>query len=405
MSEHFVIVGGGQAATQAAGSARQSGYDGRITLISDEPNLPYQRPPLSKAFLAGLMEADRLLLKPEQFYETREIDLHLGTRVTEIRIGESRVGLDDGSELAYSELLIATGSEPRRLEIPGHELEGICYLRSIADVEAIRNELEENARLLIIGAGYIGLEVAAVATQKKLSVTVLEAGSHAMSRTVCPDVANFFADYHRAAGVDIRFDTSVTAFIGDSRVVGVETAAGDRLSCDFVIVAIGILPRVALADAAGLTIDNGIAVDPCGRTSVANVLAAGDCTSHPHPWVGERVRLESVQNAIEQGKAVAASLRGQDSPFDAIPWFWSDQYDLKLQIAGLSTGYDETVTRGSMDDGSFSVFYLASGRVIACDSVNDPRSFIAAKQALVGKPEWAPDAIADPDCDLTELGN
>lgn len=403
MSEHFVIVGGGQAATQAAGSARQLGYEGRITLFSDEARLPYQRPPLSKAFLAGLMDADRLLLKPEQFYETRDIDLRLGTRVTDIRTGESRIGLDDGSELTYSKLLIATGSEPRRLEIPGHKLGGIYYLRSIADVEAIRDEFEEGTRLLIIGAGYIGLEVAAVANRNKLSVTVLEAQSHAMSRSVCPDVANFFADYHRGAGVDIRFDTAVSAFRGDSRVTGVETTSGDRLDCDFVIVAIGIVPRVALADAAGLAIDNGVAVDPFGRTSVANVLAAGDCTSHPHPWVGQRIRLESVQNAIEQGKAVAASICGQNSAFDAVPWFWSDQYDLKLQIAGLSAGYDETVTRGSMDDGSFSVFYLASGHVIACDSVNDPRSFIAAKQALAGKPAWARDAIADPDCDLTGL--
>lgn len=403
MREHLVIAGGGQAATQAAQSVRQSGYDGLVTLIADEVHLPYQRPPLSKSFLAGDMEHDRLLLKPEQFYSTREIELRLGTRVDSFDPARARVSLSNGEEVPYSQLLLATGGEPLDLKIPGANLEGVNYLRSIDDVESIKQQFVEGHRLLVIGAGYIGLEVAAVAIRAGLSVTVLEAQSHAMSRSVCPEVAGFFADYHRQAGVDLKFESGVIELYGDSKVRGAETADGDRFECDLAIVAIGIKPRIALAESAGLQVDNGIAVDAFGRTSAPSVFAAGDCTSHPHPWVGQRIRLESVQNAIEQGKAAAASICGEDRGFDAIPWFWSDQYDLKLQIAGLSLGYDTTVIRGSMDNLSFSVFYLAGGHVIAVDSVNDPRNFIAAKRLLADKPQWPISAIADLDCDLNEL--
>jgi 3-phenylpropionate/trans-cinnamate dioxygenase ferredoxin reductase subunit len=289
------------------------------------------------------------------------------------------------------------------MQLPGANLEGVHYLRSIDDVESIQRDFREGQRLVIVGAGYIGLEVAAVAVRSGLTVTVLEAASHAMSRSVCPQVADFFANYHRQAGVDLRFNARLAELTGDARVRTAITAAGERFECDLVITAIGIKPRVELAESAGLDIDNGIAVDSTGRTSAPSIFAAGDCASHPHPWVGQRVRLESVQNAIEQGKAAAASICGQENAFDAVPWFWSDQYDLKLQIAGLSLGYDTTVTRGEMTDGTFSVYYLAAGRVIAVDSVNDPRSFITAKQRLAEKPRWPAEAIADPDCDLSEL--
>ena len=403
MREHLVIAGGGQAATQAAQSLRQSGYDGRISLVADEIHLPYQRPPLSKSFLAGDLERDRLLLRPEQFYGTREIELRLGTRVDSFDSARARVSLSNGEEIPYSQLLLATGGEPLRLNVPGADLEAVNYLRSIDDVESIKQQFVEGQRLLVVGAGYIGLEVAAVAIRAGLSATVLEAQSHAMSRSVCPEVAAFFADYHRQAGVNLRFEAGVTKFYGDSKVRGAQTSQGDRFECDLVIVAIGIKPRVALAESAGLEIDNGIAVDAHGRTSAPSVFAAGDCTSHPHPWVGQRIRLESVQNAIEQGKAAAATICGEDRAFDAIPWFWSDQYDLKLQIAGLSLGYDTTVIRGRTDDASFSVYYLAGGHVIAVDSVNDSRNFITARKRLAEKPQWPVSAIADLDCDLSEL--
>jgi len=398
-----VIVGGGQAATQAAQSARQSGFDGQITLVAEEVYLPYQRPPLSKGFLACDLERDRLLLKPDQFYRTREIELRLGTRVDHIDPAKAQVTLSGGEQIPYSKLLLATGGKPIKLKVPGANLQGVNYLRSIDDVESIKQQFVEGQRLLIVGAGYIGLEVAAVAIQAGLSVTLLEAQSHALSRSVCPEVAGFFADYHRQAGVDLRFEAAVTEFYGDTRVRGAETAAGSRFECDLVIAAIGIRPRVALAESAGLTIDNGIAVDAYGRTSAPSVFAAGDCTSHPHPWVGQRIRLESVQNAIEQGKSAAAAICGSDRAFDAIPWFWSDQYDLKLQIAGLSLGYDTTVIRGRMEDLSFSVYYLADGRVIAVDSINDPRHFIAARKQLAEKPRWPVSTIADLNYDLSEL--
>jgi 3-phenylpropionate/trans-cinnamate dioxygenase ferredoxin reductase subunit len=403
MREHLVIAGGGQAATQTTQSARQAGFEGRITLVGAETHLPYQRPPLSKGFLAGKIARDRLHLKPEQFYSARDIDLRLDTLVASFDPSRRRARLGSDEVLDYSHLLLATGSEPRRLGLPGAELAGIHYLRSIDDVEAIRKEFSAGMRLLVVGAGYIGLEVAAVAVDAGLAVTVLEAQSHAMSRSVCGEVAEFFAGRHRRAGVDLRLETGLAAFFGDSRVREAETGNGVRLACDLVIVAIGIVPRIELAAAAGLTTDNGIAVDAHCRTSAPSVLAAGDCASYPHAWVGRRIRLESVQNAIEQGKVAAATLCGKAQPFEEVPWFWSDQYELKLQIAGISDGYDRTVTRGSADDGSFSVFYLRDGRVIAVDSINDPRSYIAARARLKQKPRWPAEAIADTDRDLGEL--
>jgi 3-phenylpropionate/trans-cinnamate dioxygenase ferredoxin reductase subunit len=403
MHEHLLIAGGGQAATQAAHSARQTGFEGRISLVSAERYLPYQRPPLSKKFLAGEIDRDRLHLKPEQFFHTREIDLLLGTPVASIDPQRKRCALGNGETLDYSHLLLATGSEPRRLSLPGADLAGIHYLRTIDDSEAIKLEFHEGKRLLIVGAGYIGLEVAAVAARAGLAVTVLEAKPNAMSRSVCTEVAEFFADYHRSQGVDFRFETGLAAFAGDSRVREAKTQAGERIPCDLVIAAVGIEPRVELAAAAGIAVDNGIAVDAGCRTSAPSVLAAGDCTSFVHSWAGRRVRLESVQNAIEQGKVAAATICGREASFDEIPWFWSDQYDLKLQIAGLSTGYDATVVRGKISDASFSVFYLEGGRVIAVDSVNDPRSYIAARTHLKKKPRWPAAAIADTDCNLQEL--
>jgi 3-phenylpropionate/trans-cinnamate dioxygenase ferredoxin reductase subunit len=403
MPEHLIIAGGGQAATQAAQSARQAGFGGNISLLSEETSLPYQRPPLSKKFLAGEIDAERLLLKPAEFYRKRDIDLLLDTRVDAVDASAREVSLSDGRELAFSHLLLATGAEPRRLELPGTELGGVHYLRSIDDVTAIRREFAPGKRLVIVGAGYIGLEVAAVAIESGLSVTVLEADARVMSRAVCPEVSRFYADYHRQRGVDLRLRASLKAFHGDTSVREAELSQDERLACDLVVIGIGIRPRTRLAEQAGLRIDDGISVDACCRTEAPGVFAAGDCASIPHPWIGRRIRLESVHNAIEQGKAAGASIAGVDAAFDSIPWFWSDQYDLKLQIAGLSSGYDTTVVRGDIDGGSFSVFYLAGGRVIAVDAINDARMFIMAKQRLGEKPRWPVEAIADTDCDLSRM--
>jgi 3-phenylpropionate/trans-cinnamate dioxygenase ferredoxin reductase subunit len=403
MRNHLVIAGGGQAAVQAAQSARQDGFDGPISLLSNEPWLPYQRPPLSKKFLAGELEAERLHLKPHEFYSTREIDVRLETSVSAIDPARHRIELADGESIDYSHLLLATGSAPRALELPGSGLAGIRALRTLADVEAIRSGFLPGRKLLIVGAGYIGLEVAAVARARGLEVTVIEAADRVMARSVCPAVSNFYADYHRQHGVELRLGTQLTGFTGEASVRAATTATGETIDSDLVVVGIGIVPCVALAKRAGLAIDNGIAVDACARTTAPGIFAAGDCTSHPHPWVGHRVRLESVHNAIEQGKAAAAAICGREDPFSAVPWFWSDQYDLKLQIAGLSTGYDETVMRGDPDTGSFSVYYLRAGRVIAVDAINDPRGFMTARKRLVDKPKWPVAAIADLDCDLNEL--
>ena len=403
MQEHLVIAGGGQAAAQAAQSARQAGFAGRISLFAEEASLPYQRPPLSKKFLAGEMEPSRLLLKPGEFYSKREIDVVTGTEVSGFDPAKRKVTLGNGDEIAYSHLVLATGSEPLRLAVPGVGLEGVHYLRRIGDVEAIRQEFAAGSRLVIVGAGYIGLEVAAVASRAGLDVTVLETADRVMARTACPEVSAFYAAAHRAAGVDLRLGSKLAAFHGDGRVRAVETSAGERFDCDLAIIGIGIRPRVELAERAGLELADGIAVDACGRTGAPGVFAAGDCSSHLHPWVGRRVRLESVQNALEQGKAAGLTIAGQEQAFDAVPWFWSDQYELKLQIAGLSEGYDETVVRGSIEQGSFSVYYLAAGRVIAVDAVNDPRGFITARQRLPGKPRWPAAAIADPDTELAPL--
>jgi 3-phenylpropionate/trans-cinnamate dioxygenase ferredoxin reductase subunit len=257
--------------------------------------------------------------------------------------------------------------------------------------------------MLIVGAGYIGLEVAAVAVKAGLDVTVLEMANHVMARSVSTLISDFYADYHRQAGVKLELESTLLALHGSDRVTSAETAAGEHIDCDLVIAGIGVTPRTELAEQAGLAIDNGITVDAGCRTSAPGIHAAGDCASYPHPWLGRPVRLESVQAAIEQGKVAAATLCGQDQPFSAVPWFWSDQYDLKLQLAGLAGEHDETVLRGNRDDGQFSVFYLKEGRTIAVAAVNDPRSFILARNRLAEKPAWPRDAIADPDAELAKL--
>jgi 3-phenylpropionate/trans-cinnamate dioxygenase ferredoxin reductase subunit len=403
MSEHLVVVGGGQAAAQAIHTARQSGFDGRITLVGDEPWLPYQRPPLSKKYLAGELARERLHIKSDSFYESREVDLMLGNRAESLDAGQRQLTLSDGSRLAYSKLLLATGSRVRRLELPGSDLEGVHYLRTIADVDAIVAEFAAGRRLVIIGAGYIGLEVAAVATEAGLAVTVLEAGERVMARAVCPLLSDYYADYHASRGVEIVCRAAVSGFVGRNRVDAVTTANGQRYEADLVIVGIGIVPNVELAAAAGLACDNGIRVDPETRTADPAIFAAGDCTSHAHPFVGRPVRLESVHNAIEQGKSAALACVGEPRAFSEVPWFWSDQYDLKLQIAGLSLDYDATAVRGQMDSGEFAVYYLRQGRVIAVDAVNRPKDFIAARRYLAEKPRFDVAAIEDDSTDLAEL--
>ena len=402
-SQHIVIVGGGQAAAQAIITLRQKKFDGRITLVGEEDLPPYQRPPLSKKYLAGELGRERLLLRPPAFYEKNGVDLRLGVRAEELEPGSRRVRLDDGRSLDYDGLLLATGSRVRRLEIPGSGLAGVHYVRNVADVDAIAEHLKPGKRLVVVGAGYIGLEVSAVAASSGLEVTVLEAVNRVMARVTCPAVSQFYRDYHTRAGVDIRCGTTISGFVGNGRVEAVAAADGERTPCDLAIVGIGIGPVVELASSAGLTCENGIRVDGFSRTDDEAIVAAGDCTNHPSRLYDRRIRLESVQNAIDQAKVAAASLLGENQPYDTVPWFWSDQYDLKLQIAGLSQGYEEVVLRGDPDSKGFAAFYLGNGSLLAVDAVNSPKDFMLGKRLIMQRATPAPELLADPTTDLTDL--
>jgi len=403
MNDHLVIVGGGQAAAQAVQSLRQQSFAGAITLLSDEPYAPYQRPPLSKKYFAGELARERLLLRPAAFYAEKGVALELGARVEEIEPAARRVRLRDGRTLAYDRLLLATGSRARALPVPGVELPGVHYFRTITDVDSILASLAPGARALLVGAGYIGLEVAASARQRGFDVTVLEAADRVMSRTVSAEVSAFYEACHRTAGVVIHCNAGVKAFHGGARVAAIETTDGRQFACDVAIIGIGIEPNVELAASAGLACSNGIVVDELARTADPNIVAAGDCTNHPHPLLERRVRLESVPNAIHQAKVAAATLVGTPSPYSEVPWFWSDQYDLKLQIAGLSTGYDEVVLRGDPAARSFAAFYLRAGQLLAVDAVNSPKEFIAGKKLVANRARIAPDVLRDAKIDLTPL--
>jgi 3-phenylpropionate/trans-cinnamate dioxygenase ferredoxin reductase subunit len=404
MPEHLVIVGAGQAAAQTIQNLRQQNYAGSITLIGDEPYPPYQRPPLSKKYFAGEVARERLLLRPQSFYADKGVALELGRRVEEIDRGARALRLDDGRTLRYGRLLLATGSRARKLEAPGAALAGVHHVRTIADIDSINADLEPGALVVVIGGGYIGLEIAAVAIQRGFKVTVLEAADRVLGRVVCRPVSDFYAGLHRAAGVEIHCSANVRALHGRTRVESVETADGRRFECDVVIVGIGIVPNVELAAAAGLECANGIRVDEHARTADPDVLAAGDCTSHPLPLYGRIVRLESVPNAVHQAKVAAATLLGSPSAYSEIPWFWSDQYDVKLQIVGLSHGYDDVVLRGDPAKRSFSAYYLAGRRLIAVDAINSAREFAHAKQLIGAAFMIDADVLRDPRTDPLTLG-
>jgi 3-phenylpropionate/trans-cinnamate dioxygenase ferredoxin reductase subunit len=403
MGERLVIVGGGQAAAQAVQSLRQLGFAGSIALFCDEPYPPYQRPPLSKKYLAGELPRERLLLRPAAFYAEKGVTLELGARVEEIEPAARRVRLADGRTLSYDRLMLATGSRARALDVPGALLPGVHPLRTIADVDAIMASLVPGARVVLVGAGYIGLEVAAVARRRGFDVTVLEAANRVMSRTVSPELSSFYEQCHLAAGVAIHCNASVKALRGAERVTAVETTDGRTFACDVAIVGIGIVPNVELAAAAGLECANGIVVDEFARTADPQIVAAGDCTNHPHPLLARRVRLESVPNAVHQAKVAAQTLVGAPAAYSEVPWFWSDQYDLKLQIAGLSAGYEEVVLRGDPATRSFALFYLRGGEIIAVDAVNSPREFIAGKKLVANRTRVAADVLRDAAVDLAPL--
>ena len=404
MADDILIIGAGQAAAQAAQSLRAEGFEGPIRLFGDEPYAPYQRPPLSKKFLAGEIGYDRVELKGEDFYAQANVETHWGTRVTEIDRKNKRILTGDGREYAYGKLIIATGSRVRELNVPGFELEGVHYLRNIDDVKSIQSHFREGAKMVVVGGGYIGLEVAAVAAKRGIDVTVLETADRVMARVVDPIVSHFYERVHREEGVKIETGVTVAGFEGTDKITAVSSGEGKSYPCDFVVVGIGIIPNTELAAEAGLKVENGIVVDELCRTSDPDICAAGDCTSHPNAVYGHRLRLESVHNAIEQGKTAAATLAGKEKPYNQVPWFWSDQYDLKLQIVGLSQGYTQAVVRGDPASGrSFAVFYLKDGVLVAVDAVNRAPEFMMSKILTQKKAVLDPARIADESINMKEI--
>jgi 3-phenylpropionate/trans-cinnamate dioxygenase ferredoxin reductase subunit len=412
LRQSVVIVGGGQAAAQASEVLRKRGHTGTITLVGEETLLPYQRPPLSKKYLAGTFERDRLLFRHAAHYAEHAIDLRLGFAAVRIDRKRQRVEIADGSSVAYDALLIATGGRPRLLPLPGAELAGVHYLRSVADVDRLRAEMSSGRRGVIIGGGYIGLEVAATCREVGVEVTVLEAADRLMARVAAPIVSRFYADEHAKHGVDVRCGVRLhsligadaepgtraehAAAVGKQRVAAVRLADGTDLPADFVLVAIGVEPVAALACEAGVTCDNGIVVDEHCRTSDPRIWAAGDVTRHPNPHYGARVRLESVDNAFEQGASAALNMLGLTTVHDKVPWFWSDQYDLKLVIVGLNAGYDDVVVRGDPGSRAFSVCYLREGELIAVETVNHTKDQMAARKLIPARARPDRAKLADP---------
>ena len=394
-----VIVGGGHAGGQAAASLRQEGYEGEVVVVADEPHIPYQRPPLSKQYLAGEYGLERVYLRPEKFYADRGIAVRKGIRAVRINPDAQTLACGNGETLAYDKLLLATGSRPRKLVTAGDDLAGVHYLRTIADVDAIRRDLKPGRRIAIVGGGYIGLEVAAVAVEMGLAVTVLEMEDRILGRVTTPEMSAFYHDLHTGKGVVIRTGLRAESFAGaDGRLEQVVCGGGEVVDADLAVVGIGIVPNVELAADAGLECDNGIIVDETTRTMDPNIHAVGDCTNHPNPVLGRRLRLESVPNAMEQSRVAAANLAGGDKVYATVPWFWSDQYDLKLQMVGFSTDADGQVTRGDPTTSQFATFHLSGDTVIAADAVNSAREFMAARQ-LVGK-KVDVTSLGDPAVDL-----
>lgn len=397
-----IIIGAGQAGASAAAKLRNLGYDDDITLIGAESAPPYQRPPLSKKYMLGEMDLERLYLRPIDYYESNNITLRLGTKVDAIDTATKSITIQDET-LSYDNLILTTGSWPRRLPAKiGGDLRGVYYMRDLADADAMADEFQEGRRALIIGGGYIGLEAAAVAAKKGVKVTLVEMADRILQRVAAPQTSDFFRAAHAAQGVDIREGVGLDHLIDhNGRVGAAKLSDGSEIEIDFAIVGVGIIPASELAEAAGITLDNGIMVDEFGRTSAPNVYAAGDCASLP--FRGDRIRLESVQNAIDQAENVAANIMGQNIPYAPMPWFWSDQYDIKLQIAGLNRGYDAVYARREPESDAPSYWYYRGETLLAVDAINDSRAYMVGKRLIEMGASPAPKEVMDPNTNLKEL--
>lgn len=380
-NQKIIIIGGGQAACQTAASLKNLGHTGEISIFCSENYLPYQRPPLSKKFLLGELEKERLFFKPEKFYHENNIKLNLNTYVEQIDKKNKQIIFKENKKEYYDDLVIATGTSPRKIQSDVENPKNIYYLRSIDDVLKIKNKVNNSKKVVIIGGGYIGLEVAAIINKLGLDVTIIEMADRILERVTSQKISNFYTKVHNEVGVEILTNTSVQSLISSKKGVEILTSNG-TIEADFIVVGIGVIPCDKLALDAGLDVDNGIVVDEFCSTSDKNIFSAGDCTFHPNAFYQKNIRLESVHNAIEQGKTVASSILGQKKAYDQIPWFWSDQYDLKLQIAGLFGDYNDLIVRGDINKRSFAIFYMNNENMIASDCINRPAEHMMSRKII-----------------------
>lgn len=381
--QNVVIVGASHAAAEAISTLRKSGWKGSISLVGDEKELPYQRPPLSKGYYKGELAIEKLAIKNRDFYTTADVDLYLGKRAISIDRDQKRIVLDSDEELAYSHLIIATGTRARYLPVEGGDLPAIKYLRTVTDVDNIKKALLPKQNLLIVGAGYIGLEVAASAVKQGINVTVLEAMDRVLARVTSPAISEFYQNMHSQEGVDIRLNAVLEKFEVVDDIQFAVLNDGERLEFDCAIVGIGVIPNTELAEQAGLHCDNGIVVDEFTRTADPCIYAVGDCSNHPNRIYKRNIRLESVPNAVAQAKTAAKSICGEDVAYEQLPWFWSDQYDVKLQTAGLLEGYDDFKIVGDVENRKFSVSYYKNEKLIALDALNSPAEFMKSKKLII----------------------
>lgn len=403
-SQHFVVVGGGHAAGQLLDSLRREGFDGRLSLVTEEDMLPYQRPHLSKLYLASELPVDKLLYRPKEFYSRNDIECLTGTRVEAIEPSTCRLRFAGGDSLTYDKLALTTGARVRKLAMEGADAAGVHYLRGVADTDRIRDELADAQNVVLIGGGFLGLEAASVLTRMGKQTTVLEVQERVMANAVAPEVSTFYEKLHRDNGVRLLTSTKVSAIhVEDGRVQSVSSDAGEHYPADLLIISIGIVPNDELAKDAGLKCDDGIFVDDYARTGDENIVSAGDCTRHPNALLGRTLRLESVHNAVEQAKTAAASMMGRKKVYCQIPWFWSDQYNYRLQMTGIADAGDETVLRGSVDDENFSVLYFRDGKLSACNAVNRPADYMACRKVLSRGLQLTPAMANQEDFNLQSL--
>ena len=398
---NIVIIGAGQAAGQCVATLKKLGCTNKIILIGEESHPPYQRPPLSKSFLEGKVGLERVYMKNREFYEENEVEFYPNTLVKEIDREEKKVRTSCGKEFEFEKLVIATGSRARVLEIEGIQLGNVYYLRTIDDVEKIKEQMSVCQNLSIIGAGYIGLEVAAVASELGMNVSIFEMADRSMNRTVDKKISEHFEDLHKTNGVNFYFQSNIEKLQGETFIEGVKLDDGSLIPTDILIIGIGIIPNQELAENAGLDCNNGILVNDKGITSDQSIFACGDCTNHPNKFLNKNVRLESVQNALEQSKVVAANIMGQEEKYEVIPWFWSDQYNQKLQIVGMPEEYDEIVKREYAD--GFSLFYLSNKTIISVTTINNPKEFLICKKLVEKKVKISSDILTNTANDLNEL--